>query len=190
MSILDVMILAQRTRDLLFSKLAASGFAHFGGSSRILLPTRLSGAQNISIGDGVLIGAGSWLIVPEFDLPGGRTPGPNIIIHDRVRMNTTSISAVDRVEIEDDVAIARGCYISDHSHGFTDSDTPIRYQPVDRVAPVLIRRGAWLGQNCVILPGVTIGRGSVIGANSVVRSDVPDRTVVAGSPARVLRELP
>lgn len=185
MSILDLMISAQRARDLVFSKLAAPGFAHFGGSSRILLPTRIAGAEHMSIGEGVLIGAGSWLIVPE-----QRSPGPNIILHNRVRLNTTSISAVDRVEIEEDVGIARGCYISDHSHGFTDPDTPIRDQPIDRVAPVLIRRGAWLGQNCVILPGVTVGRGSVIGANSVVRSDVPDRTVVAGSPARVIRELP
>ncbi len=185
MSVLDVMIRAQRTRDMIFTKLAAPGFARFGSSSRILLPTRLSGAQHMSIGNGVLIGAGSWLIVPE-----SRTPGPNIVIQDRVRMNTASISAVDRVEIEYGVAIARGCYISDHSHGFSDPATPIRDQPLERVAPVLIRRGAWLGQNCVILPGVTIGRGSVVGANSVVRSDVPERSVVAGSPARVIRELP
>jgi len=184
MSILDVMIGAQRARDLVFSKLAAPGFAAFGRNSRILLPTRLSGGQHMSIGDHVLIGAGSWLIVPE-----QHSPGPNIVIHDRVRMNTTSISAVSRVELEEGVAIARGCYISDHSHGFDDPDTPIRYQPIARVAPVLVRRGAWLGQNCVVLPGVTIGRGSVVGANSVVREDVPDRTVVAGVPARVIREL-
>ncbi|MET0828446.1 MAG: hypothetical protein ABWY26_02905, partial [Microbacterium sp.] len=123
MNTLELMIGLQRVRDLAFSKLAAPGFAAFGPGSRILLPTRLSGAENISIGDGVLIGAGSWLIVPE-----QRSPGPNIIIHDRVRMNTTSISAVSRVEIEEGVAIARGCYISDHSHGFDDPDTPIRYQ--------------------------------------------------------------
>ncbi len=182
---LDVMIGAQRLRDLLFSKLAAPGFGAFGKNSRILLPTRLSGAEHMSVGDGVLIGAGSWLIVPE-----QRAPGPNIVIHDRVRMNTTSVSAVSRVELEEGVAIARGCYISDHSHGFDDPQTPIRYQSITRVAPVLIRRGAWLGQNCVVMPGVTIGRGSVVGANSVVLHDVPDRTIVAGVPARVIRELP
>ena len=185
MNTLDLLILAQRTRDLAFSKLAAPGFAAFGKNSRILLPTRLSGAEHISVGDGVLIGAGSWLIVPA-----QHAPGPNIVLHDRVRMNNTSISAVSRVEIEEGVAIARGCYISDHSHGFDDPDAHIRDQPIERVAPVLIRRGAWLGQNCVVLPGVTIGRGSVIGANSVVREDVPDRSVAAGVPARVLRELP
>lgn len=185
MSVLDAMIFAQRMRDRLFSALAAEGFADFGTGSRILLPTRINGAPHMSIGAGVLIGAGSWLIVPQ-----QRSPGPNIILGDRVRMNTASISAVHRVEIEEGVGIARGCYISDHSHGFANPDVPIRDQPIDRVAPVVIRRGAWLGQNVVILPGVTVGRGSVIGANSVVRTDVPDRTVVAGSPARVIRELP
>jgi acetyltransferase-like isoleucine patch superfamily enzyme len=181
----DLLLRAQRLRDMTFTKLAAPGFARFGSSSRILLPSRLSGVEHISVGDRVLIGAGSWLIVPE-----QHAPGPNIVLHDRVRMNTTSISAVHRVEIEEAVAIARGCYISDHSHGFTDPETPVRDQPIARVAPVLIKRGAWLGQNVVVLPGVTIGRGSVVGANSVVRHDVPDRTVVAGTPARVIRELP
>ena len=185
MSTLDLLISAQRGRDLIFSKLAARGFASFGSSSRILLPTRLSGAQHIAVGDRVLIGAGSWLIVPE-----QKSPGPNIIIGDRVRMNQTSISGVHRVEIEEGVALARGCYISDHSHGFDDPDRFIRDQPLSRVAPVHIRRGAWLGNNCVVLPGVTIGAGAVIGANSVVTSDIPDRTVAAGAPARVLRELP
>lgn len=184
MNTLDIMIRAQRIRDLLFSKLAAPGFSAFGDGSRILLPTRLSGAQHISVGKKVLIGAGSWLIVPE-----QRQEGPNIVLHDRVRMNTTSISAVARVEIEEGVAIARGCYISDHSHSFDDPSIPIRDQGIGRVAPVLIERGAWLGQNVVVLPGVTIGAGSVIGANSVVRTDVPPRTVAAGVPARVLREL-
>ncbi|KAA9132907.1 acyltransferase [Microbacterium caowuchunii] len=185
MSTFDILIGLQRARDLVFSKLAAPGFAHFGADSRILLPTRLSGVQNISIGRRVLIGAGSWLIVPE-----QRAPGPNIVIGDRVRMNQTSISAVSLVHIERGATFARGCYISDHSHGFDDPDLFIRDQPLDRVAPVRIGEGAWLGQNCVVLPGVTIGRGSVIGANSVVREDIPDRVVAAGAPARVLRRLP
>lgn len=184
MNTLELMLGAQRARDFAFSKLAASGFARFGKNSRILLPTRLSGTEHMSIGDRVLIGAQSWLIVPE-----QHSPGPNLILHDRVRMNQTSISAVSHVEIEEAVAMARGCYISDHSHGFSDLDLPVRDQPIDRVAPVVIRRGAWLGQNVVVLPGVTIGRGAVIGANSVVRDDVPDHTVAAGVPARVIREL-
>ena len=87
------------------------------------------------------------------------------------------------------VAIARGVYISDHSHGFSHPNIPVRDQPLDRVAPVVIERGAWLGQNVVVMPGVTIGAGTVIGANSVVTRDIPPRVVAAGTPARVLREL-
>ncbi|WJL94740.1 acyltransferase [Microbacterium sp. ET2] len=185
MNTVDILNRIQRTRDLVFTAIAARGFANFGRGSRILLPSRLSGTAHISIGERVLVGAGSWLTVPH-----AQGKGPHLILHDRVRMNTTSISAVERVEIEEAVAIARGCYISDHSHGFADPGVPIRDQPLDRIAPVLIKRGAWLGQNVVVMPGVTIGRGSVIGANSVVRSDVPDRTVAAGVPARILRELP
>jgi len=184
MSGLDVAIGVQRARDALFTFFVRRGFHSFGAGSRILLPFRTGGADRISVGRNVLIGSSSWLMVPTRE-----NPGPCIVIGDRVRMNQTSISAVLSVVIEDSVGIARGCYISDHSHGFDDPDTPIRDQPVNRIAPVHIGRGAWLGQNVVVLPGVTIGAGAVIGANSVVRSDIPARTVAIGSPARVIREL-
>ncbi|MBT2498939.1 acyltransferase [Agromyces sp. ISL-38] len=174
----------QRARDAAFSWIASSGFAGFGARSRILLPFRVGNADRISIGSDVLIGPGSWLIVPRLD-----HPGPVIRIGDRVRMNETSISAVSSVIIEDGVAIARGVYISDHAHGFDRPDVFIRDQPLDRVAPVRIGRGAWLGQNVVVMPGVTIGAGAVVGANSVVRDDVPPRCVVAGTPARLIRQL-
>jgi maltose O-acetyltransferase len=55
--------------------------------------------------------------------------------------------------------------------------------------PIVIEDDAWLGLGCVVLPGVRIGRGAVIGANSVVLSDVPALHVVAGQPARIVREL-
>lgn len=184
MSGLDVAVAVQRARDALFTFFVRRGFHSFGGGSRILLPFRVGGAERISIGRNVLIGSSSWLMVPSRE-----NPGPCIEIHDRVRMNQTSVSAVQSVIIEEAVGIARGCYISDHSHGFDDPDTPIRDQPINRIAPVRIGKGAWLGQNVVVLPGVTIGAGAVIGANSVVRTDIPPRTVAIGSPARVVREL-
>lgn len=56
-------------------------------------------------------------------------------------------------------------------------------------APVVIGRGAWIGSNATILPGVTIGDGAVVAAASVVTKDVPPDTVVVGSPARVLRKV-
>ena len=62
-----------------------------------------------------------------------------------------------------------------------------RKQPLD-VAPIIIGRDVWIGRNVIILKGVTIGDGAVIGAYSVVTKDVPADTIVAGNPAKVIRE--
>lgn len=181
---LDALLGLQRARDFAFSRIAATGFHSFGPGSRILLPTRLGNPDRIAVGAGVLIGAGSWLMVPSHE-----NSKPVMFIHDRVRMRGTSISAVESVVIEEAVGIAFGVYISDHSHGFSRTDVPVRDQELSQPKPVRICRGAWLGQNAVIMPGVTIGQQAVVGANAVVVHDVPPRTVVVGAPARVVREL-
>lgn len=181
---LKIFELAQRARDAAFSVFVAPGFASFGAGSRIMLPFRAGNPQKVSIGSHVLVGPSSWFMVPRLD-----APGAVIHIGDRVRMNQTSISAVERVTIGEAAALARGVYISDHMHGFHDPLLAVRDQPLERIAPVTIGRGAWLGQNVVVLPGVTIGDGAVIGANSVVTHDVPARTVAAGVPAKVLRKI-
>jgi acetyltransferase-like isoleucine patch superfamily enzyme len=67
------------------------------------------------------------------------------------------------------------------SHAFTDPSAPAR--------PIRLEDNVWLGFDVCVLPGVTIGEGSVVGARSVVCSDVPPYTVVAGNPARVVRVL-
>lgn len=180
----DLLKLSQTARDAVFSVLAGPGFARFGRGSRILLPFRWGNRDKIAIGERCLIAAGSWLLVPDRTVS-----GPVIVIGNRVRMHQTSITGVMSVVVEDGVELARGVYISDHMHGFDDPDLAIRDQPLVRVAPVRIGRGAWLGQNVVVMPGVTIGAGAVVGANSVVTRDVPPRTVAVGAPARVIREL-
>jgi acetyltransferase-like isoleucine patch superfamily enzyme len=55
---------------------------------------------------------------------------------------------------------------------------------------VLIKRGAWIGSGAIILPGVTVGIGSIIAAGAVVSRDIPDFSVAAGNPARVVSKLP
>lgn len=175
---------AQRARDAALTLLAAPGFADFGRGSRIMFPFRAGNPHMVSVGRDVLIGPSSWFMVPLLD-----ADGPVIYIGDRVRMNQTSISAVEEVRIGRSVGIGRGVYISDHSHGFADPSLPVRDQPLERVAPVRVGDGAWLGHNVVVLPGVTIGEGAVVGANSVVRSDVPARTIAVGSPARIVRRI-
>ena len=100
------------------------------------------------------------------------------------------LSAAVRVSIGRGVLFARNVYIADHRHGFQQAEVPILDQPLEDLRPVVVEDDAWLGQNVVLLPGVTVGRGAVVGANSVIREDVPPRCVVAGAPGRVVRRLP
>lgn len=85
--------------------------------------------------------------------------------------------------------MARYVYISDHSHAHASVKEAIKDQGIAKVSPVRICEGAWLGQSVVVCPGVTIGRNAVVGANSVVKHDVPDFCVAAGAPAKVIRRV-
>lgn len=87
--------------------------------------------------------------------------------------------------IEDNVLIAPGVFITDNNHGMMP-DTPGGYkeQPL-LVNNVHIEKGVWLGQRVCIMPGVTIGAYSIIGANSTVTHDIPPYSLAAGSPAKV-----
>ncbi|MCE5284743.1 MAG: acyltransferase [Pelosinus sp.] len=103
-----------------------------------------------------------------------------------IGMNST-ISAVKSIVIEEYVFTARNVYISDHGHKYDDVDIPISHQSVNGVAEVRIGAHTWLGQNSVVLPGVTIGRHCVIGANSVVNTDISDYSVAVGAPAKIVK---
>jgi acetyltransferase-like isoleucine patch superfamily enzyme len=77
--------------------------------------------------------------------------------------------------------------LTDQNHGYENPDEPIgRQMPVN--AAVSIGPGSWLGTGAVVLPGASIGRNVVVAAGSVVRGTVPDRCVVAGVPAKVIRQ--
>ena len=77
--------------------------------------------------------------------------------------------------------------LTDQNHGYEDPDVPIGRQfPVNRT--VSIGAGLSLGAGAIVLPGARIGRNAVVAAGSVVRGDIPDHCVVAGVPARVIRE--
>jgi acetyltransferase-like isoleucine patch superfamily enzyme len=149
-------------------------------------PIRLHGERRIAIGDGVFLGSGCWLQA----LPDGENQTVAITIGNGASIaGSCVISAVRSVLLEEQVLLARNVYISDHIHEYRDTSLPILSQGVTKIEPVRIKRGAWLGQNVVICPGVTVGRGAVVGANSVVNADIPDFSVAVGSPARVVKKI-
>ena len=92
------------------------------------------------------------------------------------------------IEIGDDVLIGSGVHIYINNHKFLENK-PIVEQGYFPDQKVIIKKGAWLGANCIILPGVTVGENSVIGAGSIVTKSVPARTVYAGSPAVLIKDL-
>lgn len=175
-----------RSRSKLFSVLISGAFCSFGRKTVLMCPIRLEGAGRIAIGDHVFIGPGSWLQTLP-DIP-SNTVGISIGKGTRVA-GSCVISAVRSVTIEENVLLARNVYISDHIHKYTEAGVPIMYQGVEKIEPVHIKRGAWLGQNVVVCPGATVGQGAVVGANSVVLHDVPDFSVAVGAPARVVRMI-
>ena len=97
------------------------------------------------------------------------------------------IVALESVIIGADALIAAGVVIRDGDHRFDDPSRPIREQGHD-VRPIRIGADVWLGAHAVITAGSTIGDGSVIGANAVVRGEIPPLAVAAGIPARVIRQ--
>jgi carbonic anhydrase/acetyltransferase-like protein (isoleucine patch superfamily) len=114
--------------------------------------------------------------------------GKNVQINDYVH-----IGAVGSITIGDNVLMASKIYISDHNHGSYDdliSDHPMSI-PIDRkpiCKPVVIEDNVWLGESVCVLPGVSIGKGSIIGALSVVSKDIPPFSIAVGIPAKVVKK--
>ena len=90
--------------------------------------------------------------------------------------------------IEDDVLCADKVNMISTNHVYTDVNLPIRDQGSVN-APIIIRKGCWIGINVSILAGTEIGKNSVVGANSVVKGKFPDYCVIAGNPARVVKRF-
>jgi acetyltransferase-like isoleucine patch superfamily enzyme len=175
----------ERLRTRAFSALLRGSFGACGASARIQYPLRLDGERRIAIGEDVFIASHCWLATYEIDGQAGM-----LEIGDGTRITGYCVlAAAARVTLGRSVLLARNVYVADHRHAYEDSTRPVSAQGFAGVAPVEICDGAWLGQNVVVAPGVRIGRGAVIGANSFVRDDVDDHCVAVGAPARVVRRL-
>ena len=177
---------AARAWGKAFSLSVSGSFASFGVRTVLQPPIRLVGEDRISVGSGVFVGAGAWFQT----LPDGDGGHGSISIGDGTSIaGSCTLSSARAIRVGSAVSFARGVYVADHAHAYDDCSLPVLAQGLENIAEVEIGDGAWLGQNVVVLPGVRIGRGAVVSANSVVAGNVPDHTVVAGTPARVVRSF-
>ena len=166
-----------------------------GAESLITLgsPVHFIGGKYIRIGKNVTLGK-------EADLQAiyrwencGQTFTPQIILGDNVVIAPyTRIGCINRVEIGEWTTTGRHVYITDHTHGdvtYEQLSLPPRHRPLYSKGPVKIGAYVHLGEKCCIMPGVTIGDHSVIGAGSIVTHDIPPYSVAAGIPAKVLKTI-
>jgi acetyltransferase-like isoleucine patch superfamily enzyme len=175
-----------RLTGLLYTWTIRYRVAGWGRRSRIRPPAMLVGPDGIKVGDRVLIREYAWL-----NTKGRRSDGePSLVIGSGTYIGRfVQISAWQQVVVEDNVLITDRVFISDADHNFGDRGTPIILQGDSFQGGVRLRSGCFIGIGAAILPGVTVGRNAVVGANSVVTKDVPDYTIVAGNPAVRIREI-
>ncbi|MGZ5545472.1 MAG: acyltransferase, partial [Limisphaerales bacterium] len=158
-------------------------FGDIGSRSKIIRPLRLKNVHNIRIAQNVIIHKFAWLQTEN-----AWKKSPRLIIREGCRIgNYSHLTSVDHLELEENVLLADRVFISDHGHEFRNPEMPIMFQGVTPSKPAIVGAGSWLGENTVVISS-RIGRNCVIGANSVVLSDIPDWSVAVGAPARVVRK--
>ncbi|MFB4351386.1 acyltransferase [Microbacterium sp. CR_7] len=140
--------------------------------------------HGIVFGDEVSIGAGTAIRPSSYY---GGEAGVGLRVGDRSSFATGCfIGCSGSIVIGDDVMLGPGVRVYSENHVFADPEAPIKSQGVER-GEVVIGDDCWIGSGVTITSGVTIGRGVVIGSGSVVTRDIPDFSIAAGSPAKVIR---
>jgi acetyltransferase-like isoleucine patch superfamily enzyme len=146
--------------------------------------------SKLTLGNGVILTSrnkGYHLNMPAPVKLYADRPGAEIRIGDQTRIAGSCIHAWRSVTIGKRCLIAASCQIMDsNGHDLSFPNVENRLNTTGSCYPVVIEDDVWLGANTVVLPGVRIGRGSVIGANSVVSANVPPMVVARGNPAQVV----
>lgn len=166
-------------------------FGHIGVNSYINRTRMIRGHEYIFIGNN--FSTSLRFRIEAWDTYEGINFTPKIKIGNNVCFNTDiHIGCVNYVEIGDNVLGASRIYISDHSHGDINKETllipPTKRKLVSK-GPVIIKKNVWIGEGVAIMPNVTIGENAIIGANSVVTKNVPANSVVAGIPAKIIKQF-
>ena len=115
--------------------------------------------------------------------------GRNFIVRPGVQIYAESPSMQPSIIIGNDVMFGPGVQLHINNHVFADKNVPISFQGHDEKGPIVVKDGAWIGANAVVLSGVTIGKNSVVAAGAVVSKDVPDYSIVGGVPAKLIKYI-
>ena len=163
----------------------------------IRFPFDIRGKKYIKYGKNFTTGVGCRIEAYNFNNRISDRKNPQLIIGNNVQINDyVHLSCAESVIIEDNVLIASKVYVSDLNHGnYSSLKNPEHSCPDEIVKerkiftkPVKICQNTWLGENVAVLSGVTIGKNSIIGANSVVSKNIPENCIAVGNPAKVIKK--
>ena len=168
-----------QTRPRWYVRMLAPLYQHRGKHSKIHRSVRMDTPpyRKFSLGD--------YSVLESYSCINNAVGDVIIGDHTRVGLHNTVIGPVT---IGNHVNLAQGITVTALNHNFAEKDLRIDEQGVS-TTPVTIGDDIWIGANAVILPGVTIGNHSVVAAGAVVTKDVPPHTLVAGVPAKIIKEL-
>lgn len=173
---------ADHARTRLSSAIWRRALGRLGSGSTIGPGWRIECPQSVYIGDNVIIGKDGWI---SFDPD--RAKEARLTVGNGSYIGNYFLASVFRkIEIAEKVMISDRVYIGDCNHRCSLAGVPIIDQGLEFGGAVSIGFGSWIGVGAAILPGVSIGRNCVIGANAVVTRDVADGVTVGGIPAKLL----
>lgn len=189
--IINVIEYVKQQNERCQTELLLKSFGSIGHAPQIPKPYRIVNPQYMHIGNN--FSTLYHLRLEAYDEFRGTKYSPKITMGNNVSFNTDChIGCIDKIVIGNDVLFASRVFITDHYHGSThhpDLDIPIAYRPLTSKGPVVIGDNVWIGEGAAIMPGVTIGRNCIIGANAVVHKSFPCNCVIGGVPARIIRHL-
>lgn len=157
-----------------------------GPNSVVMLPRWLHNPANIQIGKDCYVGRFS-ILHPLASHEGRLSSGQIVLGNDVYVGGFVQIHALGRVEIGDGSVLSEHVYISDIAHGLHPSKGPIMKQPLESKGPVKIGRNVFIGFGSSVLPGVNVGDHCVVGTRSVVTRSFPPYSMIAGSPAKLIK---
>lgn len=182
----------KRKRNGFHSRWLSFSFAHFGRNSYVGNLRHLHGSEFITIGDNSSI-SDDGVIEVYSSYRGQQFFTPELQIGNNCHIGEQShLTCINKIFIGDNVRMGRKVFITDNAHGASNRDLldiAPNLRPLYSKGPVIIEDNVWIGEMVCIMPGVTIGHGSIVGANAVVTHDVPPYCVVGGNPAKILKNL-
>lgn len=153
--------------------LLRAAFAHVGADTVLIAPLMLTGVARISLGDGVIARDGAWLATEGEN--SSLTVGDGTYLGHRAHLHAI-----------DPVSVGRRCVFADNVMVSSSDHAQGERHGVRGTGPVVVGDDVFIGQNAVVLGGVTVGDGATIAAGAVVVHDVPAGATVGGVPAKVI----